>query len=81
VRGAASHGIDTRIDDMVFAAIARCPYPGGGSLRSFDSKAALAVPGVTAAIPVCSGLFGGGVAVIATNTWAAFRGRDAMRIE
>lgn len=81
VRGAAPYGIDTRIDGMVFAAIARCPFPGGGSLRSFDSKAALAVPGVTTAIPVRSGFFGGGVAVIATNTWAAFRGRDALRLE
>ncbi|HVV47761.1 MAG TPA: molybdopterin cofactor-binding domain-containing protein [Bryobacteraceae bacterium] len=81
VRGAAPYGIDTRIDGMVFAAVARCPFPGGGSLRSFDSKAALAVPGVSAAIPVRSGFFGGGVAVIATNTWAAFRGRDALRVE
>jgi isoquinoline 1-oxidoreductase beta subunit len=81
VRGAAPYGIDTRIDGMVFAAIARCPFPGGGSIRSFDSKAALAVPGVTTAIPVRSGFFGGGVAVVASNTWAAFRGRDALRIE
>jgi isoquinoline 1-oxidoreductase beta subunit len=81
VRGAAAYGIDIRIDGMVFAAIARCPFPGGGSLRSFEAKAALSVPGVTAAIPVRSGFFGGGVAVIATNTWAAFRGRDAVRVE
>ncbi|HVY94922.1 MAG TPA: molybdopterin cofactor-binding domain-containing protein, partial [Bryobacteraceae bacterium] len=80
VRGAATYGIDTRIDGMVFAAIARCPWPGG-SLRSFDAKTTLATPGVTGAIPVKSGFFGGGVAVIASNTWAAFRGRDALKIE
>jgi isoquinoline 1-oxidoreductase beta subunit len=51
-----------------------------------DDSLALKVPGVERVVripetPVPSAFFPlGGVAVIATNTWAAIRGRDALRI-
>ncbi len=75
VRGRQEYGIDARLPGMRFAAVARCPVHGG-RVRSFDPAPALAVPGVLRVAQVPSG-----VAVVAENTWAAFRGRDALVIE
>jgi isoquinoline 1-oxidoreductase beta subunit len=74
--GAAVFGMDVRLDDMVYASIERPPV-FGGKVTSYDDKEALAVPGVlqTVAIEPFKPPAGfqplGGVAVIATNTWAA----------
>jgi isoquinoline 1-oxidoreductase beta subunit len=75
VRGEMAYGIDARLPGMRFAAIARCPVPGG-TLRRFDAAPAMAVEGVLRVVEVPSG-----VAVVASNTWAAFKGRDALTIE
>jgi isoquinoline 1-oxidoreductase beta subunit len=75
VRGRAKYGLDTRVPGMVFAAVARCPV-FGGRVRTFDSGAALRVPGVTRVEQISSG-----VAVVAQNTWAAFQGKRALSIE
>ena len=72
VRGAAVYGIDVRVPGMLHAAVARPPALGGKVAR-FDAARALAVPGVRKVVEVPSG-----VAVIATHTWAAFQGRDAL---
>lgn len=72
VTGRLLYGIDMRVPGMRFAAVARCPVPGG-TLASFDDVKALTVTGVEQVVEVPSG-----VAVIATSTWAAFRGRDAL---
>jgi len=74
VTGRLQYGIDVRVPNMRFAAVARCPVPGG-TLVSHDDTAALAVAGVEQVVEVPSG-----VAVIATSTWAAFRGRDALTV-
>lgn len=37
INGSAKFAIDTRIDGMVYAAIAACPVPGG-KLKSVDEK-------------------------------------------
>jgi isoquinoline 1-oxidoreductase beta subunit len=72
VNGRAGFGLDVRLKDQHFAMVARAPS-FGATLASFDPAPAKAVPGVVAVVEVPSG-----VAVIATNTWAARRGRDAL---
>ena len=83
--GAAVYGADMRLPGMRYAVIARPPV-AGGKLASYDATDALALPGVErvetlegAALP---GGFAplGGVAVIATSTWAALEGRAALKI-
>ena len=84
VRGRAEYGIDVELPGMRYAAIARTPVHGG-TVRSYDARAALAVPGVREVVEVPA--VGGdthvhsGVAVIADDTWSAIRGRDALEIE
>jgi isoquinoline 1-oxidoreductase beta subunit len=75
VAGTATFGIDVRLPGMVYAAVARCPVFGGRVAR-FDAANARAVPGVTDVVEIPQG-----VAVIASNTWAAFEGRRALQID
>ena len=75
VDGTARYGIDVRVPGMRFAAIAR-PPEFGAATRSFDAAAAKRVRGVLAVVEVPSG-----VAVVATNSWAAFQGRDALKTQ
>ena len=72
VSGRATFGMDVRVPGMLFAAVARCPVPGGKPAR-FDSAKAMAVPGVRKVVEVSTG-----VAVLATDTFAALSGRDAL---
>lgn len=74
VDGSRKYGMDTQLDGMLIAAIARCPVFGGRA-RSFDATAGEAVAGVRRVIPIAAG-----VAVLADDTWSAFRGRDALRV-
>jgi isoquinoline 1-oxidoreductase beta subunit len=79
-------GMDIRVDGMLYASIAHPPVLGG-KVKSLDDSAALKVIGVKKTIPIdpftpphaAQPL--GGVAVIADNTWAAFKGRDRLKIE
>lgn len=84
-RGQAQYGMDMRLPGMVYAVVARPPVLGG-KLRSVDSSEALKVPGVLRIVEL-PGFTGapmfkplGGVAVVATNTWAAMQGRKALKI-
>jgi isoquinoline 1-oxidoreductase beta subunit len=83
--GRAKYGIDQTHAGMKYAAIARPPVYGG-RVASVDSKAAEAVSGVERVIrlaetPPPSGFQPlGGVAVVATNTWAAIQGRNKLNI-
>lgn len=79
VRGRAIYGFDIRVPGMLFAVMERCRYLGG-KVASFDGSKALAVPGVRHVTPVRAGIFGG-VAVVADQTWAAMKGRDALTIQ
>jgi isoquinoline 1-oxidoreductase beta subunit len=72
VTGKAVFGLDVRRPGQRFAAVLRCPVPGGKP-KTWDEAKAKAVRGVQAVLKVPTGL-----AVIAENTWAAFRGRDAL---
>lgn len=84
--GKTTYGIDVRRDGMLYAVIARPPV-FGGRVASLDDSAALEIPGVERVItidpPAVPAEFQplGGVAVVARNTWAAMRGREALQIE
>ena len=86
VTGRAEFGIDVRREGQLFAAIERSPVLGG-HVASFDDTAARAVRGVVdvvelapfEAAPGFQAL--GGLAVLATSTWAAFQGRKALEVQ
>ncbi|WGS86339.1 xanthine dehydrogenase family protein molybdopterin-binding subunit [Methylomonas sp. UP202] len=86
VAGKAQYGIDIRLKGMLYAVIARPPV-FGGRLKSYDASAALNVKGVVKVVelpgspPPAEFNPLGGIAVIATNTWAAIQGRAALKIE
>ena len=83
VNGSAVFGLDVRIPGMLFAVVERNPR-FQGKLKRFDAAAALKVPGVKHVVPVTRDVFGhmrDGVAVVATSTWAAIKGRRALRVE
>jgi isoquinoline 1-oxidoreductase subunit beta len=93
VTGKAVYGADVDPGrPMLTAMIVRCPV-ANGVLRSYDASVALKIPGVQYVLPVLPADFvaragtGGvgaafiphaGVAVLATNTWAAWQGRRAI---
>jgi isoquinoline 1-oxidoreductase subunit beta len=84
--GKAIYGADVHLPGQKYAVIARPPVVGG-KVKSVDSSAALAIPGVVKVVQIPSSMppakFAplGGVAVVADNTWAALQGRDALQIE
>jgi isoquinoline 1-oxidoreductase beta subunit len=86
VSGKAVYGMDVQMDGMVYASIQRPPVLGG-KVKSFDDKETLKVAGVTQTVSIdpFQGPWGfqplGGVAVIANNTWAAFKGRKSLQID
>ena len=83
--GKARYGQDVSMPGMKFAVIARSPVVGG-KLVSVDDSAALKVPGVEKIVKIegtpAPAKFApkAGVAVIAKNTWAAMKGREALKI-
>ena len=81
--GKPKYGMDIKIPGMKYAAIARCPVTFG-TVKSFDKTGALAVKGVEDVIemPRIVKPFGplGGVGVIASNTWEAIKGKEALKI-
>ena len=68
-------GIDTRRDGMLFAMVAR-PPAYGKTLGEVDDAAALKINGVKKVVKLKNS-----VAVLATSTWAAKKGRDALVIQ
>src|SRR5260221_2610863 len=83
--GKAVYGIDAKMPGMKYAVIARPPV-FGGKLASHDASAAMKVPGVEKVVVIegtpAPAKFQplGGVAVVASNTWAALQGRDALKL-
>jgi isoquinoline 1-oxidoreductase subunit beta len=83
--GRAIYGIDTRLDDMVYAVVARPPVYGG-TVAKYDASEAEKVPGVLKIVeieptpPPSAFEPLGGIAVVATNTWAAMQGREKLKI-
>jgi isoquinoline 1-oxidoreductase beta subunit len=83
--GQAMYGQDIRLDGTKYAVVARPPVVGG-KVASFDATETMKVPGVEKVVKLdgtpAPAKFNplGGVAVIAKNTWAALKGREALKI-
>jgi isoquinoline 1-oxidoreductase beta subunit len=75
VDGSAIYGADVRIPGMRIAAISQSPF-ADGAIAAFDRSSALAVRGVERAFSI-----GDTVAVVAGNSWCAFQGLEAARIQ
>jgi isoquinoline 1-oxidoreductase beta subunit len=72
--GAARFTQDVHMPHMLTAMVAHAPR-FGATVASFDATAAKAVPGVVDVFKIPSG-----VAVVANSTWAARKGRDAVKV-
>ena len=90
--GQQQYSLDLTLPDMLYAVVKRCPH-GDGQPVSFDATAAEKVPGVVEIhmlrnvdyggriiLPNCPN-FVSGVAVLATNTWAALQGARKLEVE
>jgi len=81
--GKARYGMDASMPGMVYASVEHPPVLGG-KVKSYDEKAPLTVRGVRQTLtiepftPPHKFQPLGGIAVIADNTWAAFRGRKKL---
>lgn len=74
VDGSAIYGIDVKLPNMVYGAIARPPVYGG-KVVDFDAAEALAMPGVIKVKPIRAG-----VVVLAKTYWQAKKARDKLAI-
>ena len=86
VAGKAQYGIDTRLEGMLYAVVARSPVLGGKVVR-YDAAEALKIPGVVKVlqiqVSVPSAKFHplNGVAVVAMDTWTAIKARNALKVQ
>jgi isoquinoline 1-oxidoreductase beta subunit len=74
VKAKAIYGIDVVVPGMVYANILKSPT-FGGTVDTVDDADARKIDGVFDVVKVSSG-----VAVVARNTWAAMKGRDALKV-
>jgi len=72
--GSAIYSLDIRRPNQVTAVVARAPR-FGATVKGFDAAAARTVAGVLDVVQVPTG-----VAVIARDTWAAMKGREALTV-
>jgi isoquinoline 1-oxidoreductase beta subunit len=85
VTGQAVYGYDVELEGQRYAVIARPPVVFG-KIKSYDDSETLKVSGVLKVIQLDTmsppAVFKpmGGIAVIATNTWAAIKGREKLII-
>lgn len=90
--GQQQYSLDLKLPNMLYAVVKRCPHSDGQPV-SFDKTRAAAVPGVVdfhvlrntdhggrIILPNCPN-FVSGVAVLATNTWAAMQGARNLEVE
>jgi len=73
--GSAIFTQDIRLPGMLVAVVAHPPR-FGASVRSFDATAARRVKGVVDVVQIPSG-----IAVLASDTWSARKGRDALSVD
>jgi isoquinoline 1-oxidoreductase subunit beta len=84
VTGHPLYGLDVRVPGMARAVIEKAPTYGGRPAK-VDSGGTLAVPGVLQVVTI-EGLpnpthLRPGVAVVASSTWAAIKGREVLAVE
>jgi isoquinoline 1-oxidoreductase beta subunit len=75
VDGSAIYGIDFRVPEMKYAALARSEVVGG-KVTEFDATAAKQMPGVS----FVGKIGDSAVAVVADSTWNAIKARRALKI-
>jgi isoquinoline 1-oxidoreductase beta subunit len=75
VEGKARFGIDTFVPDMLYAAVAR-PPAYGAKVLSYDSEAAMKMPGVHEVMSISHG-----IAVCASTLEAAWKAREALQVK
>lgn len=75
LNGRARFGIDTRLPGMRYATISHCPVPDG-RVKHVDATQALGLEGVEEVFSIDRG-----VVVLARDTWSAFQGRRALKID
>ena len=86
VSGKATYGADLRSVGMVYAVVSRPPV-FGSKATSYDADAAMNVKGVIKVMEIEGTVVPsefkplGGIAVVAENTWAAMKGREALKVE
>ncbi len=73
--GTAKFTFDVELPDMLVATIVH-PPKFGATVKSFDANAAKKIDGVTDVVAISRG-----VAVVAKTSWAALKGRDAVKVE
>jgi isoquinoline 1-oxidoreductase subunit beta len=78
VSGKVIYGLDVRLPGMLFAALARCPV-FGGEYTDYDDAEAKTIPGVKQVVVLDRSL-DRYIAVVAENSWAAIRGRNALKV-
>lgn len=74
VNGTAQFTQDVFLPGMLVAVLAHPPL-FGATVKSFDASKAKAIKGVVDVVPIPQG-----VAVLATDTWSAKKGRDALSV-
>ncbi len=83
--GKANYAQDIHVPGMKYAVVARPPVVLG-QVKTFDEAAAMKVPGVIKVVKIphtpMPAKFAplGGVAVVANSTWAALKGREALKV-
>jgi len=75
ITGKPLFGIDTKKEGMLYASVLR-PAAFGQKLGSFDDADAKAVEGVSEVLK-----FGDKIAVLANSTWAAMKGKKALKAD
>jgi isoquinoline 1-oxidoreductase beta subunit len=84
VTGRVQYAYDTRVPGMLRASVERAPVPGAKPVRIEDSQAR-AVHGVRDILVLDKdadrSILAHGVAVIADDTWAALKGRQALSVQ
>lgn len=75
VTGKPLFGLDYAAEGMKYVSVAR-PPAFGQKINSFDATEAKAVNGVSDVVQ-----FGDKIAVLASNTWAAMKGKKALKVE
>ncbi|HET7403800.1 MAG TPA: molybdopterin cofactor-binding domain-containing protein, partial [Usitatibacter sp.] len=75
VDGSAQYGIDVQLPGMLYGAVLRSPVEGS-AVTAVDDGGARAIPGVVRIVRMPFG-----VGVLAETPWAAFKARDALKVQ
>ncbi|HSO48648.1 MAG TPA: molybdopterin cofactor-binding domain-containing protein, partial [Rhizobiaceae bacterium] len=77
--GTAQFGVDVDLPDLLYGTVRMSPR-FGAKAKSVNDADALKVPGVLKVVPIAANT-GSGFGILAQNTWAAFKGAEALEIE